>query len=381
MNTKHKAIILLSCLMLCLLAPGVSANVLSITPASAQHQTGETQSYDVILDTAPEALSGFNITIQIENSAIAEITGVSFPAWASPKSNGTVPSSVVWCKGIDLAGQSGAQNIILCTVTIRAKGTGTTNINLVSVKIDDTVGGRYDPSLVPSVLTVGGTSQIATIGMYRNGVYYLRNTNTAGNADLAFTYGSTGDIPVTGDWNNDGIDTVGMYRNGVYYLRNTNDAGYADLAFTYGTTGDIPVTGDWDGDGIDTVGMYRNGVFYLRNTNTAGNADLTFTYGTTGDIPVTGDWNGDGIDTVGMYRNGVYYLRNTNTAGNANLAFTYGMQGDIPVTGDWTGKGYTTIGMYRGGTYYLRNTNTAGNADLAFTYGTTGDIPVTGKWV
>jgi hypothetical protein len=36
--------------------------------------------------------------------------------------------------------------------------------------------------------------------MYRNGVYYLRNTNTEGIADLAFTYGSTGDIPVTVKW-------------------------------------------------------------------------------------------------------------------------------------------------------------------------------------
>ena len=81
--------------------------------------------------------------------------------------------------------------------------------------------------------------------MYRNGVYFLRNTNTAGNADLAFAFGSPGDIPVTGDWNGDGIDTIGMYRNGVYYLRNTNTAGNADLAFTYGSTGDIPVTGKW----------------------------------------------------------------------------------------------------------------------------------------
>ena len=225
------------------------------------------------------------------------------------------------------------------------------------------------------------TTATSTIGMYRNGVYYLRNTNTAGNADLAFTYGSTGDIPVTGDWNGDGIDTIGMYRGGMYYLRNSNTAGNADLAFAFGSPGDIPVTGDWNGDGIDTIGMYRNGVYFLRNTNTAGNADLAFAFGSPGDIPVTGDWNGDGVDTIGMYRNGVYFLRNTNTAGNADLAFAFGSPGDIPVTGDWNGDGIDTIGMYRNGVYYLRNTNTAGNADLAFTYGSTGDIPVTGKWV
>ena len=221
----------------------------------------------------------------------------------------------------------------------------------------------------------------STIGMYRNGVYYLRNSNTAGNADLMFAYGSTGDIPVTGDWNGDGIDTIGMYRNGVYYLRNSNTAGNADIVFAYGSTGDIPVTGDWDGDGIDTIGMYRNGVYYLRNSNTAGNADLMFAYGSTGDIPVTGDWDGNGFDTIGMYRNGVYYLRNSNTAGNADIMFAYGSTGDIPVTGDWNDDGIDTIGMYRNGVYYLRNTNTQGDADLAFAYGAEGDKPVTGRWI
>ncbi|MDO9324685.1 MAG: IPT/TIG domain-containing protein, partial [Methanoregula sp.] len=206
-------------------------------------------------------------------------------------------------------------------------GDSSGNKNLKTLSAADIAGIRW---IYPDF-----TQTTSTIGMYRNGVYYLRNTNNAGNADLAFTYGTTGDIPVTGDWNHDGIDTIGMYRNGVYYLRNTNTAGNADVSFTYGTTGDIPVTGDWNGDGIDTIGMYRNGVYYLRNTNTAGNADISFTYGTTGDIPVTGDWNGDGIDTVGMYRNGVYYLRNTNTAGNADISFTYGTTGDKPVTGKW----------------------------------------------
>jgi len=76
-------------------------------------------------------------------------------------------------------------------------------------------------------------------------VYYLRNTNTAGVADLTFAYGAPGDIPVTGDWNGDGIDTIGMYRDGVYYLRNTNTVGVADLTFAYGAPGDIPVTGTW----------------------------------------------------------------------------------------------------------------------------------------
>ena len=42
------------------------------------------------------------------------------------------------------------------------------------------------------------------------------------------------DTPLVGDWNGDGTDTVGIYRNGNFYLRNTNGAGNADLVFGYG---------------------------------------------------------------------------------------------------------------------------------------------------
>jgi len=230
--------------------------------------------------------------------------------------------------------------------------------------------------ITPSVITPSHR-----IGVFRNGVWYLRKSNTNGIADLAFTYGQSGDVPVIGDWKGDGVDTIGVYRYGVFFLRNSNTNGIADITFGYGNLwGDTPVVGDWDGNGIDTIGVYRYGVFFLRNSNTNGIADINFTYGQPKDIPVIGDWNGDGIDTVGMYRNGVFYLRNSNTNGIADINFTYGQSGDIPVIGDWNGDSIDTVGVYRNGVFYLRNSNTNGIADLAFAYGQSGDIPVIGDW-
>jgi hypothetical protein len=47
-----------------------------------------------------------------------------------------------------------------------------------------------------------------------------------------------------------GVDTVGLYNpaTGVFYLRNSNSAGFADVTFTYGPAGAgwIPLVGDWD---------------------------------------------------------------------------------------------------------------------------------------
>jgi hypothetical protein len=230
----------------------------------------------------------------------------------------------------------------------------------------------------------GGVTEIDTIGIYRCGVFYLKNSNDAGNGDITFGYGLPNDTPVSGDWNGDNITTIGVYRIGMFYPRNNNSAGFADIAFAYGNPGDVPVVGDWNGDGIDTIGVYRNGVFYLRNSNTAGNADIAFNYGMSGDIPIAGDWTGKGYDSVGVYRpsTSTFYLRNNNTAGNADLYIPYGISGDIPVVGDWDGNGNTTIGVYRPSTsvFYLRNNNTAGNADQFFAYGQPGDIPVVGYW-
>lgn len=127
-----------------------------------------------------------------------------------------------------------------------------------------------------------------TVGTYKKGVFYLKK----GTKTVSFAYGTTGDVPVIGDWNADGIDTVGVYRpsNSTFYLRNSNTAGVADIVVTYGINGDTPVVGDWNADGKDTVGVYRNGSFYLRNTNTTGSADTVFAFGTTGDKPVAGFW-------------------------------------------------------------------------------------------
>ncbi|MDP0941512.1 hypothetical protein, partial [Klebsiella quasipneumoniae] len=42
------------------------------------------------------------------------------------------------------------------------------------------------------------------------------------------------------DWNADGLDTVGLYRDGVWRLRNSNSTGGADTGFTFNAPG-VPI--------------------------------------------------------------------------------------------------------------------------------------------
>ncbi len=221
-----------------------------------------------------------------------------------------------------------------------------------------------------------------TIGLFNPSTsgFFLRNSNSTGVADVLFTYGPAGAgwIPLTGDWNGDGVDTIGLYNpaTSTFFLRNSNSTGVADLSFSYGPAGAgwLPLAGDWDGDGVDTIGLYNptTSTFFLRNTNSAGVADVSFAYGPAGAgwKPIVGDWNGDGIDTIGLYNptTSTFFLRNTNSTGVADLAFTYNPSGaaPVPLVRDWNGDGVDTIGLY--------------NPTTAFGPAGAGWTPLVGDW-
>ncbi len=221
--------------------------------------------------------------------------------------------------------------------------------------------------------------------------YLLRNANSAGIPEVVFTHGSRGDLPVAGDWNGDGTDTIGYYRRGTFYLRNSNSSGGADISFAFGNSeGDLPIAGDWNEDRRDTIGVYRpsNGSFYLKDTNASGVADYSFAYGNNEDLPVAGDWNNSGTDTIGLYRpsTGWFYLNNTNANDTPEHSFAYGNggQGDLPVAGDWDENGYDSVGIVRptNGVWYLDN-EIPGNQPVSyvFPYGNVGPrIPIAGDW-
>jgi hypothetical protein len=200
---------------------------------------------------------------------------------------------------------------------------------------------------------------VTTLGLYNpvTSTFFLKNTNSAGAADLTFGYGpadpgyngttNVGWTPLAGDWNGDGTTTVGLYNpaTGTFYLKNTNSAGAADLTFTYGPggLGWMPIAGDWLGSGMTTVGLYApaTGTFFLKNTNSAGAADSMFNYGPGGPgwTPLAGVWNGSHA-TVGLYvpASGLFFLKDSNSPGPADMTFNYGPGGPgwTPLIGGWT---------------------------------------------
>ncbi len=249
-----------------------------------------------------------------------------------------------------------------------------------------------------------------------NHQWHLRDDHSTGVADRSFIYGSRNDSThVMGDWNGDGERTPGVIRfhgdrdddgrtDMVWYLRNSNTAGYADIVVSFGEVHnierhDVPVVGDWDGDGVETIGVARHDydndrfLWLLKNSNESGNADMSFHYGLTGSgepgpsgtngVPVVGDWDGDGKTTVGInfkdWDHGLnrWILRNSNSSGDPDIDFVYGRTGDRPLTGDWDGDGTDTVGVHRlPNEWFLANRHDTTRADIHYTYGSRDMKPV-----
>lgn len=233
-----------------------------------------------------------------------------------------------------------------------------------------------------------------TIGVFRGGQFLLNLANDSSAPDITASFGGASWLPVTGDWNADGVDTIGAYdgSTGVFYLRNTNTSGSAEMQFVMGNPGDTPMAGRWDVTmANDGVGVFRptNGIIYLKRDLTSGFSDYYMVLGNPGDMGLAGDWDGDGYDGPAVFRpsQGIWYLSNNGTANGIIFDDGFGNFGPLnnnslrPVSGDWDADGVSGIGYLLTNTFNLRNTPTgAGAANLSFVYGQAGDRAIAGHW-
>ncbi|MDX1511028.1 MAG: M23 family metallopeptidase, partial [Nitriliruptorales bacterium] len=186
-------------------------------------------------------------------------------------------------------------------------------------------------------------------------------------------------IPLTGDWDGDGIDTPGWFRDGTWILTNDQQNVTVAAHFTFGGPGDVPIIGDWDGDGVDTVGVVRGVEWQLRNANESGPPDVRFGFGADTDVPIVGNWDGIPGDEPGIRRGKTFRLRHELGPGKADVIFGFGLADDIPITGDFNADGTDDVGVVRDNAWRLKFTHSGGVADVKFHFArpNEGDVPVT----
>jgi poly-gamma-glutamate synthesis protein (capsule biosynthesis protein) len=201
-----------------------------------------------------------------------------------------------------------------------------------------------------------------------------------------FYFGLPGDIPLSGDWDCDGIDSAGMWRSDTGFMYLQDDAtGVAQEHLFLGDTRHVPLAGDWDGDGCDTVGVYdpTRGEVWLSNDLDSG-YELNYFFGVPGDKAFVGDFDEDGVDEIGLHResSGLVYLRMSHSTGIADSEFWYGIGGDRIVSGDWDQDGDDTVAVFRPSAqrFYILNANATAFADASFPYVLPRAIPVSGNF-
>ena len=161
-----------------------------IQPQSSTLAVGQTQAFTIMLDAAPDGLSGFNMTISLidppaywrpspdpdpsaywrpspppdprddgptsTGSPVGELIGVTYPQWAKLPINSSFPSDSVFIQAVDIdrSVEPGETNVPLFTIIVRGNAPGTALLRVNVTKIEDDIGGRFVPAATDATLIV-----------------------------------------------------------------------------------------------------------------------------------------------------------------------------------------------------------------------------------
>jgi parallel beta-helix repeat protein len=129
---------------------------LAFVPEIVSPIIGNTKTMSLALSEVPTGLSGANVTISLQNTSIATITGITFPGWALVNQQSALPADTVTIKVLDLSKQveDGATNVTLVTFTVSGDAVGSSQV-LVNVNtMDDDDGTMIVPSVTPGLIRV-----------------------------------------------------------------------------------------------------------------------------------------------------------------------------------------------------------------------------------
>ncbi len=260
-----------------------------------------------------------------------------------------------------------------------------------------------------------GKSDFVRTSVVNNNIVWsvLRNPPGAPAQIRRFVFGLPTDTIIDGDFDGDLKQDIAVYREGTtanpqgyfYILPSASPNTFVSQA--WGTTGDKPVTGDFDGDGKTDFGIARRIndqiVWFILPSGGGAVRYVPFGLASDRENAAAADFNGDGRDDLIVTRtepNGdlTHYIGDAG-GGASVLSVQWGSSSFAPTSvffDDYTGDGRADIAVNYGacnsnptcdtaGTWWILETGSANYSVTKFgipfnQQAMTGDRPVFGDW-
>ena len=117
------------------------------------------------LNDVENSLSGFLVTLNVENAALAQIVAVEFPDYSDPDTAtelagllNSLPASSVTMAAVDLSGstlQGPFDRVVIATISVELLAPGSTQVSVVPPpRIDDYDGEPVSVTLISGALNI-----------------------------------------------------------------------------------------------------------------------------------------------------------------------------------------------------------------------------------
>jgi hypothetical protein len=189
-----------------------------------------------------------------------------------------------------------------------------------------------------------------------NGYWYCLG-GAGGSQNFTVAWGTNGDVPAPGDYDNDGKTDLAVFRpsTGVWWIVNSGTGTYYTLSL--GTANDVVAQADFDGDGKTDPAVFRPStrVWYIYNSSTGSITSPQF--GGAGAAPAAADYDGDGKADLAVWQDSQakFYIYSSNLSAQQEQAL--GTSGSTPVPGDYDGDGKKDFAIRHGADWIIRQSS------------------------